>query len=212
MNQSRNGTNRADDRPLMQQLVDGELSHSARSQWLSGVADDSALWRDLALAFVEKQITDEALCDFVQCDFVKDETSAQHPTQTQPIAVKQSTPSAGSHASRSRVLMWVAGLAACLLAGFFVGSEFPESRSIPMEVSNQVNETPAPAVSSIGLADALSRSNAPVPNEFRRALLKAGYALKDRQTIANVTLPSGGRIELPVRDVDVTFVGLSSFQ
>ncbi len=217
MNQFKTDPNDSDENgQCMQKLVDGELRHDARSQWLAGLSYDSTLWRDMALAFVEKQVTDEALRDFVIADAV---TRGSKQSMI-PIAIQASSLTTTDSQDRWRISMWFAGLATCLLVGFFVGAEFKTSlpdtndtqqmvASRPAKLSTQGSDAPALA---IGLADALSRSSAPVPNEFRRALLKAGYALKDRQAMTNVMLPSGGQIELPIRDVDVTFVGMNSFQ
>ncbi len=189
---------------MIQKLVDGELSHDARSQWMSGLSDGSETWRELALAFVEKQVIGEAL-----------EGIAEEVPKTF-VAPKKQIEETGSQ-RRARTLIWLVGLTACLLAGVFIGAEFAAQNSDSVAVKQDINSQPLKQDlqehdAAIGLADALSRSSSPVPNEFRRALLQAGYSLRDQQTIANVTLPTGGQVELPVRDVDVTYVGLKAFQ
>jgi len=212
-----NSSNQGDSSLLIQRLVDGELDHSARSKWLSELPKDSASWRDLALAFVEKQITDEALRNF---QFV-DATTTSNRVGPSGIIELSSTESSNMDSTNQRWnVMWILGLASCLLAGVFIGSEMTTSRTDPVAV--QEPDTPkipdhsaknsSDPTGTIALADALSRSGSPVPDEFRRALLRAGYSLRDKRTITNVSLPSGGQIELPVRDVDVTYVGLNSFQ
>ena len=189
---------------MIQKLVDGELSHDARSQWMSGLSDGSETWRELALAFVEKQVIDEAL----------EGITAEVPKAF--VAPKNQIEETGSQ-RRARTLIWLVGLTACLLAGVFIGAQYAAQNSDSVAVKQDINSQPLKQDlqehdAAIGLADALSRSSSPVPNEFRRALLQAGYSLRDQQTIANVTLPTGGQVELPVRDVDVTYVGLKAFQ
>ena len=189
---------------MIQKLVDGELSHDARSQWMSGLSDGSETWRELALAFVEKQVIGEAL------EGIAEEVPKAF------VAPKNQIEETGSQ-RRARTLIWLVGLTACLLAGVFIGAQYAAQNSDSVAVKQDINSQPLKQDlqehdAAIGLADALSRSSSPVPNEFRRALLQAGYSLRDQQTIANVTLPTGGQVELPVRDVDVTYVGLKAFQ
>lgn len=201
------------DKEFIQRLVDGELDHQSRSQWLSSIADDSSLWREVAMAFVEKQLLDEALCTLA----FEGETSERIEAATG----KQVLGTANDSLQHRRVASWIAGLAACLLVGLIAGFMLNQNNGT---AATQIDDPlPSKALlvnrsvdgsnsSSIELADALSRSVAPVPDEFRRALRKAGYSLSDRQRITNVSLPSGGQIELPVRHVDVKFIGISTFQ
>ncbi len=187
---------------MIQKLVDGELEHQVRSQLLSSLESDSPVWRKIALAFVENQVFAEAL----RCPL---EQKASRPVEEASEA---------QHGNR-RLTVWLAGLAACLMLGFFVGfvlkaktpPRYSQARFDAVPSVNQGNAEAGDA-SNLALADALSRSVVPVPDEFRRALRKAGYSIQDKQTITNVDLPSGGQIELPIRRVNVTFVGLSSFQ
>lgn len=198
---------------LIEKLVDGELDHSTRSRWLTSLSDDSPLWRELAFAFVEKQVTDEALRELQV-----HETVPRYPDKN---AIRHEHSDSGTATNKRRhwmTLAWIAGLAACLVAGIFIGLEQSASTAIPALVQNDGRESTddsaqaSTANPSIELAEALSRSVTPVPNEFRRALMKAGYSLQDKQTITSVSLPTGGQIKLPIRDVNVTYVGLGSFQ
>ena len=209
---------KSDDKELIERLVDGELDHQSRSQWLSSIAVDSSLWREVAMAFVERQIFDETLVALT----LEDET----PTRIEVDGAKQidggkQTKAADGSLHRSRVWSWIAGLAACLLLGLFAGFMLNQNDGkaatrvddpVPSKAVLVQRSVEGQAASPIELADALSRSVAPVPDEFRRALRKAGYSLSDRQRITNVSLPSGGQIELPVRHVDVKFIGISTFQ
>lgn len=212
-----NSNARGDNSQLIQRLVDGELEHSARSKWLSELHEESASWRALALAFIEKQITDEALRDFQIADAPKDNN---HDHASRFAEATSAKPSNTSLANLRHNAMWILGLATCLLVGVFIGSEMTTAPTDPVAVqttdapkqSEQPNKDRNDPTGTTELADALSRSGAPVPDDFRRALLRAGYSLRDKRTITNVSLPSGGQIELPVRDVDVTYVGLNSFQ
>jgi hypothetical protein len=203
----------SNDRELIQRLVDGELEHPLRSQWLSSVAADSPLWRELALAFVERQLFDEALGALVSDD--------QPATRVKEVGEREKVRTNNDSRSRSFRVSWIAGLAASLLIGFLTGGILYQGTDstgmriedpAPLNAAMESRGAETQRSDSIGLADALSRSVAPVPNEFRRALRKAGYSLRDRQTITNVSLPSGGQIEMPVRHVDVEFIGISTFQ
>lgn len=203
-----NNVNTNTDQILIQKLVDGELDHTTRSQVLSGIPIDSIQWKDIALAFVEKQIFDEAI------------NSIEAVEESKVRVVECAPESVHSRGSRMHSLLWAAGLAACLLAGIFIGSDLftadqnPTAHQPPKSKdSTELAETPdISSENSIKLAEALSRSISPVPKEFRRALLKAGYTLKENQQMAAVQLPTGGQIEVPVRNVAVTYVGLNSFQ
>ena len=207
------------DRELIERLVDGELDHQTRSQWLSSIAVDSSLWRDVAMAFVERQLFDETLGALAFED--ESPTRIEVDGAKQIDGGRQLKGAADGSLHRSRVWSWIAGLAACLLLGLLAGFMLNQNDG----TAATLVDDPAPskavlvqrsvegqAASPIELADALSRSVAPVPDEFRRALRKAGYSLSDRQRITNVSLPSGGQIELPVRHVDVKFIGISTFQ
>lgn len=204
----------SDDAGLIRRLVDGELDHQSRSQWLAGITHDSPVWREVALAFVEKQLFDEALGTL--------ETEEQPTASVEVVDEKQMSRADNDSLHRSSAVSWIAGLAACFLFGSLMGyilnrqgdvSAMQVIEPVPSKallVKRSAAETTVPT--PIGLADALSRSASPVPDSFRRALRKAGYSLSDRQRITNVSLPSGGQIELPVRHVDVKFIGISTFQ
>lgn len=190
---------------MIQKLVDGELDHLSRSRALSSLSEDSPHWKRIALAFVEAQLFDESLCRSPEL------------CETPRRIAKEPKPSTESF-RRHRVAPWLALLAASLLIGFLFGFLTKED-SAPIVTQSPYEPTPAVIQEDAGsvdanlaLSDALSRSVAPVPEAFRRALRKAGYSIQDKQTITNVDLPSGGQIELPTRRVNVTFVGLSSFQ
>jgi hypothetical protein len=200
----------------LQKLVDGELDHQSRSMLLASLSNDSSHWRDIAIAFIEKQIMDEALNS--QPAEATRMTNEQSTTQASASSDKAASSPIDQRRNRIQSLLWAAGLAACLLVGIFIGSEFqpesetPVSHSSPELIGNKDATKPIAESPSFSLAEALSRSSMPVPREFRRALLKAGYTLEEDQKLTAVDLPTGGKIELPVRNVEVTYVGLNSIQ
>lgn len=200
----------------LQKLVDGELDHRTRSALIAPLSQESSHWREIAIAFVEKQIVDEALnLQPAEVTGIAIDTLAQQPCASSNKATSSKT---DQRKNRIQSLLWAAGLAACLLVGIFIGSEIrpetetPLSRSSPEVLISETASKPISERKPFSLAEALSRSSIPVPREFRRALLKAGYTLEEDQKLTAVDLPTGGKIELPVRSVQVTYVGLNSIQ
>lgn len=185
----------------LQQLVDGSLSHSERSNLLLSLGNDSPVWRDLALAFVQKQILDESL----------GKPGAMVTTEPGKVALRK------NHAPLSRGWTYLA-IVASLLLGLWLGSFFESSNQSPLanqpEVANNTQD-PGPSEiqnNQIMLADALARSVRPVSLDARRAFLKAGYVLDEQEKIADVQLPTGDLIQLPIRQFNVRYLGNAAFQ
>ena len=187
----------------LQLLVDGGLNHSERSKLLLSLNNDSPVWRDMALAFVQKQILDESLRGLGAA------TASENDHRSE-LAVRR------SHPTSARGWNFLA-IAASLLLGLWLGSFF-ENSTTPMamnpdSVHQDVNSDP-PEINDnqIMLADALARSVRPVSLDARRAFLKAGYVLDEQEKIADVQLPTGDMIQLPIRQFNVRYLGNAAYQ
>ena len=184
----------------LQQLVDGSLSHSERSNLLRSLGNDSPVWRELALAFVQKQILDESLG--------KPETFL---IEEPEVTLRP------NHATSSRGWTYLA-IVASLLLGLWLGSFFENSTNSPIANQPEIAQKNLDPSSSeiqnnqIMLADALARSVRPVSLDARRAFLKAGYVLDEQEKIADVQLPTGDLIQLPIRQFNVRYLGNAAFQ
>ncbi len=189
----------------IQQLVDGSLSHSDRSNWLLSLDDDSTAWRDIALEFVQKQILDEALgatgvllqpTSISEKDII---TRSKRPLKPLP---------AGTWWAIAASLVLGLWLGSLLFSGgpeSSVASRSPADRSNLAQPANLDNH-------QLLLADALARSVNPVSLDARRAFLKAGYVVDEQKTIADVQLPSGDLVQLPVRKFNVQYLGNATYQ
>lgn len=184
----------------IQLLTDGELDHQSRAELLKQAEQDSQIWRAIALAFVEQQLMDEALGEL---SLIGNEKVAPENQSCLPVVPVDS--------SETKRWFWVAGIAASLLIGTMIGAglNFTQSNSPVVQVDGSETEA---APSSIDLADAIERSATPLPEHFRRNLLKAGYRVEEKRLFQQVSLPIGGSIEIPTRNVEVTYVGLSAYQ
>lgn len=188
----------------IQQLVDGNLSHTDRSQWLQTLDDDQLVWRDIALAFVEKQVLDEALSG------IGDSAPAPR-IDTPKVGGENHRP-----AKSTRQGTWWA-VAASLAMGLWLGSLFFSDHQ-PNQVASVNQPVPSNNLSTnspndhLMLADALARSITPVTPDARRAFLKAGYVVDEQKTVADVQLPSGDLVQLPVRQFNVQYLGNAAYQ
>ena len=64
----------------------------------------------------------------------------------------------------------------------------------------------------MALAEALARSSTPVSAGFRRSLLEAGYFVDEVDKMAEVELPNGNSIRMPIRQVNIHYLGMSAYQ
>ena len=212
----------------IQQLVDGELSHEERCRLLKHLSNVESGWKQLALGFVEQQIIRESLVPVAR----EIKTSGFLVPQGDAIRKKSKEDYA---ASKTR---WWVGLVAATLVGFLggtmcymslqsllpggdvvlnnAGSDIPEV--VKSLGSVQVDEQETVQIGSeldnekLTLADAMSRSMLPIHPVFRVEMLKAGYEVLEDQKKTRVDLPTGGTIEIPIRDVQINYVGVSVFQ
>lgn len=183
----------------IQQLVDGGLSHTERSKLLLSLENDSPLWREITLAFVQNQILNETLG-----------------TGSTAGAATQRNERGPVNVVSARGWTFFA-IATSLLLGLWLGSFFGDSTT-PVAMNpdtihqNVKTELPKNDTNQMMLADALARSVRPVSLDARRAFLKAGYVLDEQEKIADVQLPTGDFIQLPVRQFNVRYLGNAAFQ
>jgi hypothetical protein len=195
----------SDDELRLQLLVDGQLDHSERSQWLATIPVDSDQWRRIALHFVENQIIDEA----IGC-------SKREPQQRPKLELTQNS----DGQTRQFKWAWLA-VAASMLVGWFLGSQFfqPDLNTTTLNTSqSSIAEDVDQEDSSelvglrLPLEDALARSIRPVSLDTHRAFLKAGYLVDESSEIASVELPTGNSVQMPVRQVKIRYLGNAAFQ
>ena len=128
-----------------------------------------------------------------------------------------------NRSGRIRFLAIAAGLCVCLLGGFLVGSNrtknfATDATRIPVgshpdrTTDLQTDSVRSNDSDSVELSDALARSVIPIPSKFRHALLKSGYSVSDVSRITEVKLPTGSSIKMPIRQVDIHYVGLNGIQ
>jgi len=191
----------------IQLLVDCELSHDQRRQFLASLEDSSSLWRDLAFAFVEKQILDDSL------------GSNQSNIETAtPLATRQPTP------KKQALPLWIA-IAASLLLGLFAGTWWNNNSTAPTMADGPTAIHSPDTTSATGnesndgqpqlqlqLDEALARSVKPISLRARREFLKAGYLIDEVPQMASVQLPSGQAIKMPIRQFSVQYLGNAAYQ
>lgn len=207
----------------IQLLVDGELTHARRSEFLRGLSSDSKGWRDIALAFVERQVLDESLA--AKKDPRQTSILVQMPAEKRKI--RPSSPSGKQLDSRSTrqwrsAALWSATIAACFFIGLALGkwgnpsttSNRDSVAAIADTPSNPqpLAKTPQENDGGIPLADALARAVYPIPVELRRELMKRGYLITELDQLSKVQLPTGQLVEIPVRQVAVTYLGNATYQ
>jgi anti-sigma factor RsiW len=185
----------------LQMLVDGALSHDHRSELLRGLDDEPGAWRQIAIGFLEKQLLDETL------------SPAGNPKMT-PTEIRE--PVVEYHTTRSGPSRWGwLALAACLAIGIGLGSLIPRDAQPPAVAQNTDVRQPKAKTQtddSLRLEDALARSIQPVSLDAHRQFLRAGYVVNESQKVADVTLPTGDLIQMPVRQVTVKYLGDAAFQ
>jgi len=217
----------SDDELRLQLLVDGQLDHSERSQWLGSIENDSELWRTIAIRFVENQIMDESL---TQLAAPHSKPSRQSNMASSPVLAPQ---------SRTQNTKWWLAMASSLILGLLLGSLLfqtgifsdanstlsegkktnsakPSESQSPVPDAKQFNLNSAAQSNDdelrLPLEDALARSIHPVSLNTRRAFLKAGYFVDESSEIANVELPTGSSVKMPVRQVKIRFLGSAAYQ
>lgn len=187
----------------LQLLVDGELDQHSRTQLVEQCEKQTELWRQLGAAFVANQIINE-VCINVRRD------------QCRRSLVAQANRSTTDNLKPSRPIpltAWFVALAASLLIGIFLGGFYNSPNFNPILVQSDTNQMAPPEKPEfLDLADAISRSTLPIPTNFRRELLKAGFHVDELQRVTTVDLPIGGSVEIPIRHVEIKFMGSDLYQ
>lgn len=219
----------------IQLLVDGELSHGDRSSFLKTLADDD--WKSVAIAFVEQQIFSETLGNGIQ---VEGELSPLRANTAKPGQLGFEITSGNTRLQKSsRVLncgLVLASLVAGVLIGVFgfAGSDAgapetqnrrtasvggvdrlgtnPDANSKANSEANTEANPSTKAKRAYSLSEAMARSTLPIPTGFRREMLKAGYLVSENRETATVDLPIGGSVEIPIRTIEIEFLGLAAYQ
>jgi hypothetical protein len=213
----------------LQQLVDGELDHAERSRFLIRADNDAKAWRMIALAFVERQVLDEAFNRSPVCSGQLEIAPIPKLDASQTGgAISDSTVGLGMVPPRRKSLdprnlrpVWWVAMSACLFIGLVLGNW--SGRSSSSALSSTENSTAKTIVAEPGvthadltrtipLNEALERSPVPFPVVFRRELMKQGYLVNELARLTKVQLPNGETIEMPIRQVDVRFLGNATFQ
>ena len=87
----------------------------------------------------------------------------------------------------------------------------PEGESVD-ESSVLARARPAAESKGLRFEDAVARSATPAPDSFRARLLQSGYFVDENHTLASVTLPTGEQVEIPIRQVNVRYLGNAAYQ
>ena len=104
---------------------------------------------------------------------------------------------------------------ALLFVGALIGRQYVPTPLAGSErpglVEDSAKKPNEPSPNTLALSDALSRCSTPIPDQFRRDMLSAGYVINEDHDIRKVSLPFGGTIEMPVRNFEVQYLGTSAF-
>lgn len=193
----------------LQKLVDNELNQKELDSLIDVVESDDQQGRLVAMAFIEKQLFDRVITQ---------EMSKQVPDLTK---AKNGTPDKPSRSRRMLVAM-AASVGFALLVGFVSGQQFNQPQAIGSagaasstedSSSNRIVETEQNfEFDEQALEDALARSWTPVPLGFKRELLRGGYVLQEQQRFTKVSLPGGDTIDVPIRKVNIEYLGQATIQ
>ena len=191
-------------------LVDGELSQIDRASLLRKLECSKDGWRVLALAFVENQVFQEASCQFFE-----------RPESVVVPSGKEESKKVQSTSWSYRSIWVIAGLIFGFLVGAVMFNPSTERPVVPEQLAGvrpdvapqkQRIENQSTLPAELSLSEALSRSSVPIPIEFRREMRSAGYLVNEEHREAKVSLPSGKKVSVPVRNVEVRFLGTSAYQ
>ena len=187
---------------LLQKLVDHELGPEQRKSFIHSLEDHH--WKSVAMAFVEHQILNE------QIPSIAAEMNQPLITPSSLTADKKQEAE-----SKRRTSFWnktlaivLAGLI-CAATGYFVASWSSPDGSTKTTASL---DDPTSPKNLLSLKEALARCTMPIPEKFRLNLLEAGYVLTEDEKVSDVSLPFGGTVQIPVREVNVEYRGFDTFQ
>lgn len=224
----------------IQLLVDGELSHGDRSSFLKTLADDD--WKSVAIAFVEQQVFHETLGNGIQVGGEPSSPHAntaklgQHGFEIP----SGNTPRPKSNPIKFNPVLSFGLVLASLVAGVLIGvfgfagsgegtpdghgrrtalvggvDPFETNSDAHLDAHSNANSnanSSAETKRAYSLSEAMARSTLPIPTGFRREMLKAGYLVSENRETATVDLPIGGSVEIPIRTIEIEFLGLAAYQ
>jgi len=215
MNPSNNNENHRnlDDARLIDRLVDGELSERKRRELLLSFENQSGGWRRCALAFLEAQVFHQALS-----------------LEAAPAAVSLAVRPIRRH-PRSRLwrpMARMTALAASLAAAFALGWTYHRGLEQTHPVI-AVSQQDAAANGSAQVADAPGSSRQSVTSDDPKTELtkvlnsmkathdsvdsimkrwqQEGYSVETQPCVVSVQAKDGRKINLPVQEVRVRYVG-----
>lgn len=203
MNQpSNNGHPRPwSDGPLLDRLVDGELTGANRRALLLRLDAQPDGWRRCALAFLESQTLSQAL--------------DPHLHRELPVEIASNVPEQrAGWGDRGRRWTQFAALAASLAAAFFMGrlaQPNPESPAI----TNPMAQTPIPSMhAQPDIASSDTRSSTPsgsprlptVDDAFATEWERKGFETETHERSVTFELGDGRSVELPVQEVRLRYV------
>ena len=174
----------------VERFVHGELSITEQAAILKSCCDKSDQWKTLAMAFVEKQMIDDA---------------ASHYLSEHDAIAQVTLPHTPKLANRSAGFWTCAAVACAAIMGVIVGANVSATKPADTRlVSHSQKE--------IELEEALARSDRPVVDAIKNDLLAAGVLVDPTHDLYKVRLPNGERVEMKVRGYRVQLLGGTTFQ
>jgi hypothetical protein len=190
----------------LQRFADGELDDDQRNALLRAIDNEPVRWRELALAFVENQLIDQALGD---------NRDTAGPVRLGAISRAPVSRATGHSLSLQRRLLTKFTLAASLVCSAAAGYLFGATWSLDSAIVETAMEPGSQAMVDdveMDFEEALARCSAPLFELSRDRLLAAGILVDPADRVMPVELPNGQRIEIPVRSYRVHYLGTSAYQ
>jgi hypothetical protein len=206
-----------DDR-LVDRLVDGELADAERRELLLRLEREADGWRRCALAFLEAQNWRQAFGPLVASDLAPamggeagvESSNARHPVHSRGVAAL-----GAGHRPRSwRAVARLTGLAAGLAAAFALGwgVHSPPEKPATYDSANQQaisSESPEPAPVKVAARESEPwKSTEPDQlDPIVKRWEQRGYSVELQQRLLSMELKDGRKINVPVREVRLRYVG-----
>ena len=207
----------------IQLIVDGEMSIKRREQLLHGLHHDDPTWKRLACAFMANQSLDKVIGKMVDAEYGADmsgalplrmgsdgqvETLKNHQPTNSHLAQEKTLPRNKSFLGLRQLSLAICVAIALCAVSFGIGKAW-FSETVVVETAVPATDGVA---SDLSFSEALSRCVTPVPDDFHRDMIKAGFLIDERQRITSVRLPTGEKMEIPIREVQVHELGMSAYQ
>ena len=187
----------------IQQLVDGELSHSGRIQLIKQLDALPGMWRRLGVAVIENQVIGESLGS----------SAVQLCAPNEPVPIISPQEKSEDSFHHRSPWTWVAAISASLLLGVWIGNwNVKNGNTIAVNSPGHQALVTSASGDHAEFADAIARSTTPIPVHFRRELLQAGFQVNELNRMTTVKSPVGGSVDIPIRQVEVKYLGNSIYQ